>query len=183
MRILRIAGAVAATIMLLVVVSGAVAAPGHVATVKATLARPPADVWQRITDHAGQPRWRSELKALVVLPPRDGKFAFEEENDFDRVQYVVDEVVVLQRYVVRITSEGLGYTGRWIFELSAAPTAPASGPPAATDLVITEEGEVQSFLFRALSPLFSKTATIKGYFAALAAELGVGATPEVVRAK
>lgn len=172
---LKIGGGVLATLLLLLVVSGSLAATSHVATVKASFARPAAELWQRISDHAAQPKWRKELKSLVLLPPRDGKVAFEEENDFGKVQYLVDEAVAPSRYVVRITSEGLGYSGRWIFELSPSATG--------TTLAITEEGAVQSFLFRALSPLFSKTKTLEQYLTALAAELGVPARPEVVRAK
>ncbi len=172
---LKVGGGIIGALLLLLVISGALAAKSHVASVKATFAKPAAELWQRITDHANQPKWRKELKSLVMLPPRDGKTAFEEESDFGKVQFVVDEAVAPSRYVTRITSEGLGYRGRWIFDL-----APAG---ATTTLSITEEGEVTSFFFRALSPLFSKTQTIEKYLAALATELGVSTTPEIVRAK
>ena len=175
MTALKISGGIVGALALLFVISGATSSKSHVASVKATFVKPTAELWQRITDHASQTKWRGDLKSATLLPPHDGKPAFEEESDFGKVQYVVDEAVPMTRYVTRITSEGLGYSGRWIFEL--APVA------AGTTLTITEEGEVQSFFFRAMSPLFSKTQTIEKYLAALAKELGVSATPEVVRAK
>lgn len=77
------------------------------------------------------------------------------------------------RFVTRILDEDLGYRGRWVFEL--APDG------AGTRLVVTEEGEVTSLLFRALSPFFSKTATLEAYLKSLAARFGEAAQPEVVR--
>ncbi len=179
---LKIAGAVVGGIAVLLVASATLSPRSHVAIVKATFARPPDALWQRITDHAGQPKWRKELKSSRLLPPRDGRNAFAEETDSGSVEYVVDEAEAPRRYVTRIASEGLGFSGRWIFDL--APVADSTGGASvATTLTITEEGEVESFFFRALSPLFSKTGTMEEYLTALAAELGAAAVPEVVRAK
>jgi hypothetical protein len=90
------------------------------------------------------------------------------------VRYVVDESAAGRRLVTRILDEDLGYRGRWIFEVEPDGTG--------TSLTVTEEGEVTSPVFRALSPLFSKSATIEGYLRALAAKFGETAAPAVLRA-
>ena len=177
---LKIGGGVVGALLLFLLVSGGLAAKSHVATVKATFAKPAADVWQRVTDHATQPKWRKDLKSLSMLPPADGKTCFEEEGEFGKVRFVVDEVVAPTRYVVRIASTDLGYRGRWVYELTPGPLVAGGGAYTATTLSITEEGEVTSFLFRALSPFFSKTATIEKYLVALGGDLELDVKLEVV---
>ncbi|MSR46250.1 MAG: SRPBCC family protein [Planctomycetes bacterium] len=157
MKWLKIGCGIVGALLSFLLVSGSIAAKCHVATVKATFAKPAADVWQRVTDHATQPKWRKDLKSLVMLPPAEGKTCFEEEGEFGKVRFVVDELVAPTRYVVRIASTY-----------------------AATTLSITEEGEVTRFLFRALSPFFSKTATIETYLVALGGDLEVDVKTEVV---
>ncbi len=171
---LKILGGVAGAVVAYLLIAGSVVAKGHVVTVSATFAKPPEEIWQLITDHVGQTAWRKDLKGLKLLPARDDqRVAFEEESDWGKVQYVVEESVAgsaaPSRHVVRILNEDLGYGGKWIFEL-----APAG---AGSRLAITEDGEVTSFMFRALSPFFSKTASIEKYLAALGAKLGVQPVP------
>lgn len=168
--VLGVVGAVAATIVVL----GLTRPAGHVASVRATFARPASELFAAISNHAEQPKWRADLKALEMLPPQEGKVVFRETTGFGPVTYVVDESVAARRYVVRILDETLPYKGCWTFELE-----PDGG---GTRLTITETGEVKSFLFRALSAFFSKTATLEGYLKALGAKFGEPVTPEIVRA-
>jgi len=170
---LKIAGGVVAVLAGYVVVAGSVVARGHVTMVRIVLERPPAEVFAAISDHASQTQWRADLKSVEILPPQDGHAVFRETTRMGPVRYVVDESVAGRRLVTRILDDDLGYRGRWIFELEP--------DGAGTRLTITEEGEVTSFLFRALSPLFSKSAAIEGYLSALAAKFGVKAAPQVIR--
>jgi len=110
--------------------------------VRATFARPPAEVRAAITDRAAQPGWRNELESLAMPPPRDGRTAFREVGPCGPANFIVDESTPASRHVVRILDEELGYGGRWIHELEPA----GSG----ARLTITEEGEVKGVVFRAM---------------------------------
>jgi uncharacterized protein YndB with AHSA1/START domain len=144
-----------------------------VTSVRVVLKRPPAEVFAAISDRASQTQWRADLKSVELLPPQDGRVVFRETTKMGPVRYVVDESVASARLVTRILDEDLGYRGRWIFEL--APEGEG------TRVTVTEEGEVTSFLFRALSPLFSKSASLERYLKALAAKFGETAAPEILR--
>ena len=168
---LGIVGAVA----LILLVQGLTGSPKHVATARATYARPAAEVFALISGHAEQKQWRPELKSIGLLPPQDGRTVFREVAGFGPVTFIVDESVPSQRYVVRILDETLPYGGRWIFELE-----PRGPDGSHTRLTITEEGEVKSFLFRALSRFFSPTKTIGDYLKNLGRRLGAAVVPEVV---
>ena len=131
----------------------------HVTAVRIALKRPPAEVFAALSDPVAQTQWRPGMKSVELLPPQDGKAVWRETTRMGPVRYVLDE--------------DLGYRGRWVFDLEP--------DGAGTRLTITEEGEVTSWLFRALSPFFSKTATIESYLKALAAKFGEAAAPVVVR--
>jgi uncharacterized protein YndB with AHSA1/START domain len=170
---LEIAVGIVVALVACVVVAGNVVPRAHVTSVRVVLTRPPAEVFAALADPAGQRAWRGDLRAVEMLPPQDGKVVFRETTSMGKVRYVVDESVENRRRVTRILDEDLGYRGRWVFDL-----APEG---AGTRLTVTEEGEVTSFVFRALSPLFSKSATIEAFLRALAAKFGETVTPEVVR--
>ena len=171
---LKIAGGVVAALLAYVLIAGSVVARGHVTSVRIVLKRPPAEVFAVISDRAAQTQWRADLKSVEILPPQDGRVVFRETTRMGPVRYVVDEAEAGRRLVTRILDEDLGYRGRWIFELEP--------DGAGTRLTITEEGEVTSWMFRALSPFFSKTATLEAYLKALAAKFGETAALAVLRA-
>jgi uncharacterized protein YndB with AHSA1/START domain len=153
-----------------IVVLGLTQPAGHVASARATFARPPAELFAAISDHDGQTKWRSGMKSLELLPPQQGKTVFRETTGFGPVTYIVDESTPPTRYVTRILDETLPYDGKWTFEL-----APSG---AGTQVTITEAGRVKVFLFRALSVFFSKTATMEQYLKELGAKFGEQVTPE-----
>jgi hypothetical protein len=169
--LLAVVGAIAAAIVVL----GMTQPRGHVAIVRATFARPPAELFAAISDHVGQKSWRADLKSIEMLPPQQGKAVFRETTGFGPMTLIVDESTPPRRYVTRILDESLPFGGAWTYELEP------NG--AGAQLTITEAGEIKSFLFRALSPFFSKTATIEGYLKALGGKFGENVTPEVVRGK
>jgi uncharacterized protein YndB with AHSA1/START domain len=170
---LKIAGLVVVALLAYVAIAGVVVARGHVTSVRIVLKHAPAEVFAVISDRAAQTQWRADLKSVELLPPQDGRAVFRETTRMGPVRYVVDESAAGRRLVTRILDEDLGYRGRWIFELEP--------DGAGTRLTITEEGEVSSFLFRALSPLFSKSASLESYLKSLAVKFGETAEPEVVR--
>jgi len=170
---LKIAGGIIVLVGGYVAVAGAVVARGHVTAVRIALKRSPAEVFAALADPVAQSQWRADLKSVELLPPQDGRTVYRETTRSGPVRYVVDESVAGKRRVTRILDEDLGYRGRWVFDLEP--------DGAGTRLTITEEGEVTSWMFRALSPFFSKTATLEGFLKALAAKFDEAAAPEVVR--
>jgi hypothetical protein len=170
---LKIGAGIVAAVVLYVLIAGNLAPRTHVASVRLALKRPAAEIFAAISDHAGQKAWRPDLKEVELLPAQEGKAVYRETTSSGAVRYIVDESVADRRCVTRILDENLGYRGRWIFELE-----PTGG---GTRLTITEEGEVTNLMFRALSPLFSKTKTIEGYLDALSRRFGEDAKPEIVR--
>ena len=170
---LKISGGIVIVVFAYVLIAGSVVARHHVVSVHVALKRPPPDVFAAISDRAAQTAWRADLKAVELLPPQDGRAVFRETTKMGPVRYVVDESIPGRRLVTRILDEDLGYRGRWIHDLEP--------DGAGTRLTVSEEGEVTSLLFRALSPFFSKTATLEDYLRALAAKFGETAVPEVVR--
>ena len=163
---------VVGTLVAVVVILGLLQSPRHVASARATYARPPAEVFAAISDHAPQASWRKDLKSLEMLPAQGGRTVFRETTGFGPVTFIVDESVPERRYVVRILDDDLPYGGTWTFELEPK--------GAGTQLTITEAGEVKVFLFRAMSAFFSKTATIEGYLRSLGAKFGETVAPEIV---
>ncbi len=166
--VLGIVGGLAA----IVVVLGLTQPRGHVVSARATYSRPPAELFAAISGHAEHAKWRADLKSLELLPPQGDKTVFREVTGFGPVTYIVDESVPSKRYVTRILDESLPYAGKWTFELEQK--------GARTELTITEDGEIKSFVFRALSVFFSKTATIESYLKALGTKFGESVKPEVV---
>ena len=169
---------IAATFAAIVVVLGLTSSPKHVASARATYARPAAEVFAAISGHIDQRQWRPELESIEMLAPQDGKTVFREVAGFGPVTFIVDESVPARRYVVRILDESLPYGGRWTFELE-----PRGPDGSRTQLTITEAGEVKVFLFRALSRFFSPTKTIEDYLKNLGRKLGESVVPEIVSAR
>jgi len=121
-------------------------------------------VWRIVTDVAAYPSWRAEVSRVELLQNVEGRMAWREESRGDAVEYVAEEVTAPERFTVRITSTGLPYGGRWLYELH-----PDTG---GTRLTITEEGEIYNPLFRFLSKyVFGQTSTIEKYLGALGARL------------
>ena len=164
MRILAYLVALLVAAVILVVFVGRSLPVSHVASRGERFESGRDAVWRIITDVGAYASWRSDVTRIDVLPPVDGRPAWREVSGRDAVEYVADEMVVPERFVVRITSTGLPYGGRWIYELTPNGTG--------TRLTITEEGEVYNPLFRFLMKyMFGETATIEKYLGALGKRL------------
>lgn len=125
---------------------------------------PPPAVWKVVTEVGAYASWRSDISAVELLPPVDGRPAWREISGGDRVEYVADAMVEPTQFVSRITTKGLPYGGRWRYEL----TPDAGG----TRVTITEEGEVYNPIFRFMMKyVLGETATIEKVLTALAKRL------------
>jgi len=148
----------------------------HVAQMTIPLRADPARVWGLVSDVEGSARWRSDVTAVEVQPPHDGRTRFVEVGRQGRTPFELVSQSPMTEQVVRVVDDGLLFGGTWTYAL--APDG------AGTRLTITEAGFIRNPLFRVMSRLFfPPTRTMDGYLRALAVELGESAAPTVDRAR
>ncbi|SPE25855.1 conserved exported hypothetical protein [Candidatus Sulfopaludibacter sp. SbA3] len=116
---------------------------------------------------AGPPDWRTGVKSFGVLPEKDGrKQWWEEDSHRQKITFELVEDVPARKLAVRIAGKKLPFGGTWTFDI-----APTSGGGA--DLRITEEGEIYNVIFRFMARyFFGYTASIEGYLRDLATKFG-----------
>src|SRR5882757_8270211 len=95
----------------------------HVATVSVTLPAAQDKVWQMITDTAAQPTWRTGLKAVEPMPPRNGLNCWREVQSGMKMPLCVESSAPPQVEVVRIADPSLPFGGTWKYELEAVDPA------------------------------------------------------------
>jgi hypothetical protein len=134
----------------------------HVAARRATLAKPPDEVWRALTDLDAYPRWRRGVTAIERLSPTE----FRERSSQGVIRFEIVEDRPQELRITRIADPKLPFGGRWIYEL-----APSDG---ATRLTITEDGFISNPVFRFLSrTVFSTASTLEKFLVDLGAHLGV----------
>jgi uncharacterized protein YndB with AHSA1/START domain len=137
----------------------------HVASRRAFIRRPPAEVFAAIQDFARAAEWRGDVKRVSVLGEVDGKLRFREEGAHGSLTLEVVERVPDTRLVTRIADAELPFGGTWTYELE-----PANG---GTEIEITERGFVKPALFRALAKyVFGHHRTLEQYLRALRKRFG-----------
>lgn len=154
-------------VVVIAVLAGAVAIIGamlprnHKASRTARFKQPPEMLWQAITDYAGSPAWRADLKAVERLPDQDGHQVWREIDKHGQAMPLETvESLPPRRLVRRIADPKLPFGGTWTYEISPS--------EAGSALTITEDGEVYNPIFRFVSRfVFGHTATIDGYLKAL----------------
>lgn len=169
MKWLWISLAVLAALVLLVVVVGALLPVAHAAARRITLRQPPAAVFAALTDVQAMPGWR-DLKSVELLPPRAGKRCYREVSGFGPMDLLVEREDPGRELITRIVTAGSPFGGTWTFRLTPHGDA--------TEIAITENGEVYNVVFRALARyVFGHTATLDGYLEALGRKFGEHVTP------
>jgi len=123
---------------------GLVLPEAHMVSVSRELNVPPMRVFERITDFAGHPEWRKEVKAVRV----DGASGrVVEVNSMGELPYRVVRRECPRVLETRIDGgRDLGFGGTWLFEIDELGTG--------SRVTITERGEVYSPLFRVMGKLF-----------------------------
>ena len=173
MKWVLIAVAALFVLVALMALVGALLPKGHVASVRARFRAAPEAVFRVISDYARYGEWRSDVKSIDSLPPRDGHAMFRENGKHGAITFEVMESTAPSRMKLRIADEKLPFGGSWTYALE--PSSEGSS------LTITEDGEVYNPLFRFLSKfVFGQTGTIVSYLNALGKKLGEEVTPEVV---
>ena len=149
---------------------GAMLPVKHHATRKARYRASPEALYAVI---AGPPDWRTGVKSFGVLPEKDGrKQWWEEDTHRQKITFELVEDVPARRLAVRMADPKLPFGGTWTFEI-----APVSG--GGSELRITEDGEIYNVLFRFMARyFFGYTASIEGYLRDLAVKFGDNAAIE-----
>ncbi|HWC96553.1 MAG TPA: SRPBCC family protein [Candidatus Sulfopaludibacter sp.] len=150
----------------LVVIVGLAAAVGsmlpvkHRATRKARF-RASAEALYAVI--AGPPEWRTGVKSFGILPEKDGRRQWwEEDSHGQKITYELIEESPARRLATRIVGPNLPFGGTWTFEIAPAPGGGA-------DLRITEDGEIYNVMFRFMARFFfGYNASIEGYLRDLA---------------
>ncbi|MGH9949641.1 MAG: SRPBCC family protein [Pyrinomonadaceae bacterium] len=125
----------------------------HTATVTATIKSPPDAVWRRVTTFAEYPSWRKNVRSVETVSPNEW---VETDDSGDKIPYRITVLEDKKKAKVEITGQDLQFGGHWIIELN--------GKGDATEVTITENGEVYNALFRVMSKfIFGHDATIKQY--------------------
>lgn len=139
----------------------------HVASRSQRFAVPREVVWNAIRDVARFPEWRGDVKTVDVLSPAGGLARFREHGRHGAILYEITEDHAPARLVTRIADDSLPYGGTWTLEIASV--------DGGSELTITERGFVKNPIFRFLSKtVFSPTATIEKYLAALQVKLAGG---------
>ncbi len=146
----------------------------HVLRVRGRFGRPPLEVYAALRDVVGARAWRTGLRKVEILSHEGEPLRWRETGAHGAITYVREESVTPSRLVYRIDDASLPYGGRWILEVR----------PEGKDgsvLVITEEGEVRSPLYRLLARyVFGEYRTMEGYLRDLGRYLDEPVTPERV---
>jgi hypothetical protein len=150
MKWLIYAGLAVAAIAAMVVLIGMALPKGHVASRKVVVSASPDDVFALI---AGPSNWRDVKYELLSDSPLKWR---ETESSGDAITYERVETSPPKRIVNRIADPKLPFGGSWTYDLAATGNA--------TELTITENGEVYNPLFRFVSRfIIGHAATIEKY--------------------
>lgn len=156
--------------LLAVVGIGAALPRAHVASRTVRLPASRERVWALLTDPAGFPRWRDDVRSVDLLPPRDGRAAWREHSRHGRITFEVVSSNPPHALTTAIADRDLPFGGTWEYAL----TPDGDG----TRLVVTERGEVYNPIFRFMSRfVFGHTATIDAFLRALGRALGATVQP------
>jgi len=144
----------------------------HSATVRAVIPAAPEAVWEALTDWRRMPEWRPELKRVEPLEDAAGRAGWVERSRHGRLPMVIETAEPPHLLVGRIVGDRLPFGGTWTYRLAPA----AEG---ATEIAITEDGEVYNPLFRFMARfVFGHHATMAAYLKSLGRRFGAEVAPE-----
>jgi uncharacterized protein YndB with AHSA1/START domain len=165
MRYVLIALAVIGGLILIIVVTGMLLPVKHRAAREATYHRPAADIFRAIATPADFPRWRTGVRRIEMLAPRDGKPSYREVGKDGSIVYEVERRVPDSLLVTRIADRSLPFGGTWTYTLIPKGDS--------TALRIVEDGEVYNPVFRFVSRfVMGHTSTIDRFLRDLGKHLG-----------
>ncbi len=143
----------------------------HVATRSVVINAPAETVFGTITDFASAPSWRSDLKSVnVTTDAATGRQRVTETGSSGSMTMEIEQSIAPTRLVTRIVGEGLPFGGAWAYQLQPQGNA--------TQVTITEHGEVYNPVFRFISRyIMGHTGTLEAYLTNLGMKFGQSVTP------
>jgi uncharacterized protein YndB with AHSA1/START domain len=147
-------------IVVLLLGIGFVLPVAHVASETRTIDASQEQVWAIIADPDGMAAWRPDVDRVDRLPDRGGLAVWREVGPGGTLTFETDAFSPPSRMVTRIADEGIPFGGSWTYDLVVSGTA--------TELTITENGEVCNVVFRLVSKfIIGHDATLIAYLDAL----------------
>lgn len=142
----------------------------HLVSRRVYINRSPVEVWEVITDYAGQVDWRTEITHVERLPDRNGHpFWRETDNRGQSVDIETIESFTPYRLSRKIANENLGFGSTWMYDISEYGEVIA--------LTISEQGEVSNPAFRFINRfIIGHTSALDKYLEALAKKLKIDVT-------
>lgn len=167
MRWVIIIVAVLAAIIIAIFAAGAVLPRKHVAWVMTTVQQPSPVIWQLISEHVNDPKWRPQLAAIERQPDRNGHPVWIETYKNDMKLELEDIASDPPRKLVReVRDTGNMFSGRWEIEITSVDSSRSS-------VKITEYGEVPNPFFRFMSRfVFGHTKSMTDYLIDLHLKFG-----------
>lgn len=167
-KLIRIAGLMVALIiglLLAVLVGGLLLPEEHQASRTLVTKQSPQTIWETISDHANEAKWRFDIESVTSMGERNGKPVWQENyKDGNTLALMTTESRPPTRMVREIAEEG-PFSGRW--EINIQPT------PAGSNMTITEIGKVPNPFFRFVSKyVIGHTTVMEEYLTNLAGRFG-----------
>ena len=156
--------------VLALLAAGAMLPEKHSVSRSVTIPRPVGEVWQVLTDHAQDPKWRPEIESVTRVADRNGHAVWEEKYKNGDSMLIETMMMEAPRRMERKIVDQSAFGGVWVYELT--PSADGN----TTTVKITELGEVYNPAFRFIGRfIIGLEATVEKYLADLAAKFGTKA--------
>lgn len=142
----------------------------HIVASSITLTVAPDTVFKVIRNIQALPEWWDDAKSVTRLQGYPRETWAEDMGMAGVVNIEITSVVPGSRLVTTILDDGKqGWGGVWTYEISST--------GAGTEVHITEEGYVNSPIFRVIMNTLGKHRTVESYLRSLGAHFGEMATP------
>ncbi len=142
----------------------------HIVASSITLTASPDSVYKVIRNIQATPEWWNDVKSVTRVQGAARETWAHDMGMAGVVNIEISSAVPGTRLVTKIVDDGTqGWGGVWTYEISAT--------GAGTEVHITEEGYVDSPIYRVVRNALGKRRTVEGYLRSLAAHFGEIATP------
>lgn len=157
MRWILVIVAAVALLVVVVTVIGALLPKAHSVSRTARINLPADALYSVLADVDQYRSWRVDVTSLQRLPDKGGMPAWIEESNGMKIPMRFERMDRPSLLVGRIDTDTLAFGGTWTYRI--VPVA-----AGASDLTITEDGEVKNPIFRFMSRfVFGHHATMDGF--------------------
>lgn len=164
--LLLVTGACVVGVPLLIYVIGNMLPIQHTAEVVRDISADMTQVANWVRDIAGQTAWRRDVKKIEILE-RTPILRYREFSSNGEITFLFRELETGRQFESTIDDPKLPFGGKWLITLQPKGSA--------TQVVIREEGEVRSPIFRFFSKyVFGHEKTLRSYLDQLAARAAAG---------